>query len=162
MKYGFLTLSLSALIALSHQSAVAATTGTLNLSGTVAVVSELTVNPNGANNSSLDILDGEANKLVGTTTETSNNLAGYQIKLSSLNGGELRNTSDNNKKTNYTISFDGGATTAPSTTPTTVKNITSLGTLTTDTSEIRISVEALATAAAGTYTDTLTLSIESN
>lgn len=162
MKHRFLTLSLGSMFALLSQQALAATTGTLNLSGTVAVVSELTVTANGSNNSSLDIVNGESNKLVGSATETSNNLAGYKIKLSSTNGGELRNTTDSSKMTTYKVSYNGDTPATPSTTATTVKNVSSLGALTTEISEIRVDVDAASTAAAGTYTDTLTLSIESN
>ena len=159
----FAKISLMALvISISIQSAQAASSGTLQLSGTVAAVNDLVVTANASNNTSLNILSGETAKNVASVAETSNNGSGYTISLSSVNGGQLKHATNATKKTNYTVSYGGGSYNQPSTTPTTVKSVSSLGALTTNTSQVLVTVTALAGAPAGTYSDTLTLTIAAN
>ena len=150
-------------IAALATSGFAASTGTLNLSGVVAVVNDISVTAN-AQASTLDIVGGETNLTVATAQESSNNLAGYTIQLYSNNGGELQNGSDASKKTGYQLSYDGGSMITPplSSSPATVKSVNSLSGLTTNTSDIKINVTPYATAPVGTYTDTVTLSIVAN
>jgi hypothetical protein len=141
----------------------AATSGSLTLSGTVAVVNSIAIAPN-ASSTSLDIVGGETAKLVAQATEVSNNAAGYKIQMYSNNGGELRHSVDATKKTVYQISYDGGAYVKPplSGAPATVKNVNSLSQLTTAVSDIKTNVTALPTAIAGTYSDVVVLSIVAN
>ena len=142
-------------------SAFGATTGTLSLSGTVASVNEIVVHPN-ANAVNLNITGGETGTLVSTVDETSNNINGYTITMFSLNSGKLQLSPT--KYTNYTISYDGGSFIAPpaSSAPVTVKTVSSLTGLTTDTSNVNINVSAYPTALSGGYTDTITFSIVAN
>lgn len=140
----------------------AASSGTLLLQGSVSVVNDISVAANTANNTSLNILAGESGKNVATTTETSNNLNGYVIKISSVTAGELRNTSDASKKTTYKISYDGATAVSPTAGGVVVKTVSSLSGLTTDTSAVAVDVTAYASAPAGTYEDTLTIAIEAN
>lgn len=144
------------------QASFAATSGSLILRGTVGVVSEITVVAEGTDNVNLNILAGETNKLVGKATEKSNNLLGYKISISSPTNGQLRHTADSTKYTNYTISYAGAAAVAPSVAGVQVKNSGALIGLTTAISEIRANVTAYATAPAGTYEDTLTVTITAN
>ncbi|KHD88602.1 MAG: hypothetical protein OM95_08135 [Bdellovibrio sp. ArHS] len=143
-------------------TAMAASSGTLLLQGTVSVVNDIVVAANTANNTSLNITGGETGKNVATVTETSNNLNGYKIKISSPTGGELRHTTNSAQKTTYKIGYDGAASVTPTVAGVVVKNVTALTGLTTDTSEVAVDVTAYANAAAGTYQDTLTIAIEAN
>lgn len=143
-------------------TAMAATSGTLLLQGTVLEVLEVVVTPDGTNNTTLNIVGGETGKSVASVVETSNKLNGYKIVLSSPTGGELRHTADATKKTNYKISYDGATSVTPTVAGVTVKNVASLSGLTTDTSAVAADVTAFATAPAGTYQDTLTISIQAN
>lgn len=142
-------------------SAIAATSGTLLLQGQVQQVLDLVVTPNGAN-TTLNIVGGQTDVKVATASETSNVLAGYKIKISSPTGGELRHTVDDTHKTTYTVGYDGAAAVTPTVAGVVVKNVTSLSGLTTDSSDINVSVVALSNAVAGTYQDTLTVTIEAN
>lgn len=154
-------LVLSALL-LTTGAAQAASTGTLLLQGTVALVNDIVVTPNGSNNTTLDIVGGAAGVLVASVAETSNNLTGYKINAKSDNGSELRNTSDATKKTTYTISYDGGSAVTLTTSYQQVKNVTSLTGLTTNNSNVNATVAAYAAAPAGTYSDTVTFQIVAN
>lgn len=143
-------------------TALAASSGTLLLQGTVNVVNDIVVTANTANNTSLNITAGETGKNVATVTETSNNLNGYKIKISSATGGELRHTTNAAQKTTYKIGYDGAASVTPTVAGVVVKNVSSLTGLTTDSSDVTVDVTAYANAAAGTYQDTLTIAIEAN
>lgn len=145
-------------------TANAASTGTLLLSGVVPVVANITVTPNGTNNTTLNITGGETAKNVASVLEQSNNASGYKIFLYSANVGELRHTVTPTIKTTYTISYNGASAITPgsSASPTQVKNVASLTSLSNNTSQVTVNVTALPSAAAGTYTDTVTFSIVSN
>lgn len=137
-------------------NSLAATTGTLLLSGTVAVNYELTVAAQTGHNA-LNILAGESNDLVGIVTEKTNNPTGYKIKMSSANAGLLKNGTIDS--VSYTISYNGATAVTPSLTPTLVKTVNTAapgGNL----SNVSITFPAKPLALAGTYTDTLTFTIE--
>ncbi|KYG66898.1 hypothetical protein AZI86_07660 [Bdellovibrio bacteriovorus] len=143
-------------------SALAATTGTLLLQGEVQQVLDLVVTAQPAA-TTLNITAGQASTKVATATETSNILTGYKIKISSTTNGELRHTvQPANHKTTYKVSYDGGAEVTPTVAGVEVKNVNALSGLTTDTSDINVSVVALSNAPAGIYQDTLTVTIEAN
>jgi spore coat protein U-like protein len=144
------------------QASLAATSGSLLLRGVVGVVNEITVAAEGSDNLNLNILGGESNKLVGKATEKSNNLAGYKITISSPTNGQLRHTVDATKYSSYTISYGGASAVAPTVSGVQVKNVTSLNSLTTNISEIRANITANPNAVAGTYEDTLTVTITAN
>lgn len=150
------------LLALASLPANAATTGTLLLQGIVAVVNSIVITPNGSNNTTLNVVSGETNKLVASVEEISNNLAGYKINAKSDNNSELRNTLDSTKKTTYTMSYDGATAMSLTTNYQQVKNVNSLSGLTNDVSNVNINVVAYAAAPAGTYEDTVTFQIVAN
>ncbi|MEK2643852.1 hypothetical protein [Bdellovibrio sp. BCCA] len=143
-------------------TAMAASSGTLLLQGTVNAINDVVVTANGTNNTTLNIVAGETGKNVASVAETSNNLAGYKIYISSATGGELRNTADATKKTSYKIGYDGATAVTPTVAGVMVKNVTSLTGLTNDTSDVVAEVTAYSTAPAGTYQDTLTVAIVAN
>jgi hypothetical protein len=147
---------------LASASAVqAASSGTLLIQGVVNAVNDIVITPN-ANATTLNITGGETNKLVATVSETSNNLAGYKIQMSSANASKLVHTVDNTKQTGYTVSYNGGAAVTLTTTPQMVKNVASLTGLTTVSSNVNVNVTAYPTAVAGTYQDTITIAIVAN
>lgn len=138
-------------------TAFAATQGLLTLTGVVDVRYEISLSTSSA---TVDIINGEANRVVAQATEVSNNLSGYKISMKSQNAGQLRNSSDATKFVAYTISYDDSATQhSLLTTDTVVKPASALSGLTTDVSNIRVSFPAQPNAAAGTYSDVLTVSI---
>lgn len=139
----------------------AADTGTLILSGTVAASCNLVVSPNGSNNTTLNIVGGDANKLVATVNETCNNATGYKINLKSDNGGELRHSATPSLKTTYTLSY-GGQTVTPTANYQQVKNVTVLNSPANVNSNVNATVAAYAAALAGTYSDTVTFQIVAN
>lgn len=158
MKY--LTLAILALLA--PNQAHASDTGTLLLQGTVALVNNIVITPNGSNNTSLNITGGASNVLVASVTETSNNVTGYKINVKSANGSELRNSSDATKKTTYTLSYNGGSAVTLTTSYQMVKNVSTLSGLTSNSSNVNATVAAYAAAPAGTYSDTVTFQIVAN
>lgn len=138
---------------------MAASTGTLTLSGTVVVINELEIFPVG--NTTLDILLGETNRKVADVSEMSNSLSGYKITMRSANSSNLRHSLDATKQTAYTISYDTAAPISLTTTDQVVKTSLVSG-LVSDSSEVRVNLPGNATAAAGTYSDTVTISISAN
>lgn len=149
-------------LSLVANQAIAASSGTLIISGTVAPVNDIVITPNLANNTSLNITGGETAKNVASVSETSNDILGYKIMISSVNAGKLKHTVDPTKLTAYTISYGGAAYSAPTALPVQVKNVSSLSALTTNTSQVLITVTALPAALAGSYTDSITLAIIAN
>ncbi len=143
-------------------SAFAAGSANLLLRGTVGVINDISITTVGSNNITLDIENGEINKHVADATEISNSSSGYKIMVSSINGGLLQNTSVPTQSTSYSLSYDGGVPTAVTTVPSQIKNVGSLSGLSIDNSSIRVNVDALPTALAGTYEDTVTFSIVAN
>ena len=111
--------------AILSSGAFAATSGTLNLSGTVAEDTSIVINPL-AKAINLDIVNGESNTTIGAALETSNRLLGYRIMMSSTNAGELRHGTVAGAKTTYKIRYNGaaaGVTPGPTATPVEVKNL---------------------------------------
>ena len=155
-------LTIAALTVFAAQQTFAADTGTLLLQGLVNATNNIVVTPNGTNNTTLNITDGESNKLVASVLETSNNLTGYKINAKSTNGSELRHSAQASVKTTYTMSYDGGSAVSLTTAYQQLKNVSSLTGLTSNTSNVTVSVAALANAPAGTYADTVTFQIVSN
>lgn len=140
--------------------AFGASTGVLILQGVVGVINDIVITPSG--NLTLNITAGEVNKTVASVAETSNNLSGYKIFISSPTGGELRNTTDSTKATPYQIRYAGATAVTPTIAGVQVKNVTTLAALTTVNSSVAVNVTAYPLAPAGTYQDSLTISIVAN
>ncbi len=158
------TLGTLAMSAFAVSSATASSSGALTLSGSVAAFNDIAVTPNGTNNTNLNIAAGESGKSVASVAETSNDLNGYKITMSSANGGQLQLAGNSAKYTTYQVSYNGGAYVTPpvSSAPVTVKTVTSLSALATANSAIAVNVTAYPTALAGTYSDTVTFTIVGN
>jgi hypothetical protein len=133
----------------------------LLLSGSVSAIYDLQITPK-PESTTLNIVAGENNLSVATVSEQSNALNGYKINMRSANGSQLNNTADSTKSTSYTISYDGATAVILSTSDQTVKTVSSLPGLTTVASDVSVNVAPYGTAPAGTYTDTVTISIVAN
>lgn len=149
----------SALVLGSFASmASAATTGTLNLKGTVLATYNIIVTPiSGDPNLSLDILSGETNKSVADVTEQSNNPAGYKIQALSANGGLLKNGTVDSVA--YTIKYGAGSSVSLTTTAQTLFTSAALTTPANNTQNVKVSFAGKPSALAGDFTDTVTFSI---
>lgn len=139
----------------------AAPSGSLLLRGTVPNVMSIVVNADPLAQT-LDLIAGMTNIKIGSATEQCNALNGYSIQLSSVNAGSLVHSVDATRKIGYQLSYNGGAMAKPSALPITVKNVPSLTTLTTNTSNINITIPANPNAVSGIYNDTVTISIIAN
>ncbi len=131
----------------------------LALSGQVAAVCNIEVVPELAA-AQLNIVSGESSTKVATVTEQSNSPAGYIVSVSSVNNGKLVHTTLPANSFGYQVSYDGGSNLTPVTTPTQVKASGALPGFTTDNSDVKISFPAQASAVFGTYSDTLTFTIQ--
>lgn len=79
----------------------------IELRGSVAVNCTIDVKPT-AKATSLDIINGEQQTLVGTVTENCNSGTGYTVHLSSSNEGQLLSKSAGAKPTVYEAAYDDG------------------------------------------------------
>jgi hypothetical protein len=150
------------LVAALAPVANAASSGTLLLQGTVALVNAIVITPNATNNTSLPIVAGGTAINVASVAETSNDALGYTITASSPTGGFLVNQSDVTKKTAYKLSYNGASSVSLTVPGVTVKTVSTLPGLTTNTSAAAVDVTAFPTATAGIYQDTVTLTIVAN
>ena len=135
-------------------------TATLNLMGVVESLCSVSIQPE-PKATALDIKGGENNTKVATVTETSNAPNGYTVTLSSQNGGVLRNglvasASD----VPYLASYNGGPEQAIQAAGVEVKSVAGSGGASTQSAnDLNVTIAAVPDAAAGTYTDVLTVNI---
>ena len=94
--------------AFGANAAVTGDTAKLELRGSVAVNCTIEVKPT-AKATSLDILGGEKDTLVGVVTENCNSGTGYSVHVSSDNAGKLLSTAAGAKPTVYSATYDDGA-----------------------------------------------------
>lgn len=144
---------------MASTTAFAVSTGTLTISGTVVAINDIVITP--VNNTTLNIIGGETDRKVADVSETSNSSTGYKILMSSLNSSKLVNGSAATKSTAYKVSYQNGTYVSLTSSDQVVKT-TSTSELVTDSSSVRVNVTAYATAPAGTYSDTITISIAAN
>ena len=139
----------AALAGAAAAPATAATSGTVKLQGTVALNCTVAVTDL---NQSLNLVSGESARQVGEVKETCNSGTGYSISISSANGGVLKN--ENSGSVRYQVAYDGQAnylTTAlavPRATAQFGKTI-----------PLTVSLDGSANAIAGSYSDTVTITI---
>lgn len=139
----------------------AGTSGSLSISGFIAVVNDISVSAN-SQASNLDILNGENGTYVADINELSNNPDGYSIQVSSQNSGKLVNTTNSTYQVSYQLSYNNSAYFSPSTYPLTAKTIYFLSEKTNAISTVKIKFPANKNAGNGNYEDVVTLSIVAN
>lgn len=133
----------------------AATTGTLNLRGSITQNISIVVVQNAAAQSlNLDI--AETDIIVGSVNQISNSNTGYKISLSSANNGKLK---FNSYLASYTLKL-GNNVVALSSAPVVVKTVSGAGVYNV-TEDLKVS-HAVQVNVAGYYTDTLTFTIAAN
>ncbi|MDE1148403.1 MAG: hypothetical protein PW843_17590 [Azospirillaceae bacterium] len=136
--------------ALVAAPAFAATSGTVQLNGTVAQTCTIAVTDAGAQ---LNILTGSTNVTVGTAVETCNDGAGYTISVSSANGANLKSSANGAQPISYTPIYDGQSSGSS-------VNVSRSSAQFAKQATIAVTVPANAQAVAGSYTDTLTITIQ--
>ena len=150
-------LLLTAAVLLATTSAFAAPTGSaqLTITGTVAENNNVLITDNGVN---MPIVAG-GTVAAASVAESSNRLTGYKIQLSSAKSSKLGIGTSTSPTyfTTYTVAYDGGAPISLSTTPVTVKSVSTY--VTADVSPLSVTVAPFAAAPAGTYSDTITVAI---
>ncbi len=151
----------SAAFALLSAPAFAATQGTLLLQGQIDQVLSLTVTPEVGVHDSLDLVAGESDRKVAVVNEQSNSNTGYKIFLRTTNAGFLKNGTLDSVQ--YSLSYDGSDVTL-SDTDEQVKSVTTGGVYDNN-SDVAVTIAGSVSAAAltqGTYSDTVTFTIQAN
>ncbi|MDE1149355.1 MAG: hypothetical protein PW843_22605 [Azospirillaceae bacterium] len=138
------------LAAFAAAPALADTSGSVKLSGTVALSCSVAVTDN---NASLNILSGSSNITVGAVVETCNDGAGYTITVTSANGGSLKSSANGAQPVSYTTIYDGQSATG-------TVNVSRSSAQFGKQATIAVTVPANAQAIAGSYSDTLTVTIQ--
>ena len=136
------------------------TSGSITLSGTVPVSTTITVTAQSGYNS-LNIADGETDKLIAVVNEKCNKIDGYTVELQSLNAGSgtqasLKETG-NADTVNYSIKYDSSAVSLVGG-KATVTNASGRTGSSGVNKNLTVTIPAV-WANTGTYTDTLTLTI---
>lgn len=145
-----------AILALTTSSmALAATSATLQLKGTVQQLLDISIQAEGAA-TNLNLTQNAANLKVATLTEKSNSSTGYKVTVSSQNQGKLKN---GNAQFSYTIGYNNQQLTLTS--PQTQSYSAGAYNVQRDVT-ISYTGQAQENLVAGDYTDTLTFSIAAN
>ena len=131
---------------------------TLLLQGTVAPVLSVTVTPVASVHDDLDLSASPTDLKVASVLEESNSINGYKIFAKSTTGGTLANGALDSIA--YTIGYGGGAHVSLTTADQEVKD-SGTGGLISATSDVDVAYTGKAATAlvAGTYSDTVTISI---
>src|SRR5438093_1168952 len=160
-------LALGATLMLAAVPAFAQNVGSITISGTVAPIQQITVTSQSGYNS-LDLVNGETDKLVAIVNEKSNDQIGYKVTLRSANAfaasgsqAYLKGASAGNPDSvNYTIKYNGGAVTLVS-----GESIVTTAVARTGGSGVNKNLQVTLSGAynvADTYSDTLTLTLVNN
>lgn len=145
--------------ALTAGPSQAATSDTIQLSSTVAQDCSITVaNKDGV----LDIVAGTTNKKIADITENCNETAGYTITISSANAGNLEGTGalagNAGASIDYTVSYD----TVSAGDLATDATLSRSGAVFDSANGLYVTVGGSSTRLAGSYEDTITVSIAAN
>ncbi|MDG3440686.1 spore coat protein U domain-containing protein [Nitrospirillum amazonense] len=144
------TVAAVSLAAAPALAATAAASGTIQLNSTVAQTCSVAVTDAGTQ---LNILTGSNAVTVGSVVETCNDGAGYQISVSSANGGTLKSSATGAQPISYTPIYDGQSSGSS-------VNVVRSSAQFNKTATVAVTVPANAQAIAGSYTDTLTITIQ--
>lgn len=153
-------LLITSALSLFTLTSFAATQGTLLLQGTISQVLSLSVQAEAGVNNALDLTSTESDLKVAEVTEQTNSNTGYKILVRTANGGKLKNGSLD--QVSYTMKYDGTAV-ALALTDTQAKSVTTGGVYN-NTSDVEISYtgQSAASLTQGTYSDTVTFTIQAN
>ncbi|WP_044558555.1 spore coat protein U domain-containing protein [Azospirillum sp. B4] len=140
----------AATLAAAPAFAAAGASGSIQLNSTVAQTCTVSVTDAGAQ---LNILSGSSAVTVGSVVENCNDGAGYQISVSSANGGNLKSSATGAQPISYTPIYDGQSAGSS-------VNVVRSAAAFNKTATVAVTVPANAQAIAGAYTDTLTITIQ--
>lgn len=131
------------------------------LTGSVPLINTAEVVPL-PESQSLNILEGEFERLVARVNETSNSPRGYRVLVSSENGSRLKNSARPEAFVNYSLSYGGAPAVVLTNFNQEVKRVPSVDGLVTNVSEVRVTVDKQPQALVGLYTDTVSISISAD
>lgn len=162
MKTKLLMLTVASALLSTNAFAVVTASGNLNLSGTISDAVSINVVPSG-NHNNLPLSTTQVDRNVASVEESSNATAGYLVKARSTNASKLVHTTDSGQFVNYTMKYAGGAAVTLTAVDQTVKTQNTGGVYTSVASAVTISYTGVAAASlrSGSYTDTITFTVES-
>ena len=149
IRFAAAALIAAASLAAAPAFAAASASGTIQLNSTVAQTCTVAVTDAGAQ---LNILSGSNAVTVGSVVETCNDGAGYQISVTSANGGTLKSNATGAQPISYTPIYDGQSSGSS-------VNVVRSSAQFNKTATVAVTVPANAQAIAGSYADTLTITI---
>lgn len=149
-------LLLATVISTFSFGAVAGTSATLLLKGSIAPILNIAVTPESVA-AALDLTATQSNTKVATVQEKSNSSSGYKVTISSQNLGVLKN---NDHSFVYTLSYDG----TPLNLASPVAQTQNASAAVTVNKNVNISYTGVSAdqLVAGDYTDTITFTIAAN
>ncbi|MDZ4661177.1 MAG: hypothetical protein SGJ18_06105 [Pseudomonadota bacterium] len=140
---------------------VASSTATLHISGSIPPKCSVFILPS-PKAYNLNIRGGERRSRIAIVNEVANTINGYQVQISSLNGGKLINgEAPGGSTVPYQISYDGKGFMQPSQSQVAVKTVSFLEEPISHNSDLLIHIPPQPHLAAGSYEDTLTIQISS-
>jgi hypothetical protein len=153
------------LMALNYHSATCAAataSGNLTLSGSIPDTVSIAVTPSG-NYNNLSLATTAVDSVVASVAESSNASAGYTILAKSANASKLVHSTDNSQSIGYTLKYGSSSALTLTAVDQAVKTQSTGGIYTAVASAVSISYTGAAAASkrAGTYTDTITFTIQS-
>ncbi len=128
-----------------------AASGTIRLQGSVAVNCTVAVTDL---NQSLNLVQGETARQVGTVVENCNSGTGYTISVSSANNGQLTSTGTGTVPIAFTLGYDGQSSNLSST-----LELNRSGAQFGKNVPVTVTIPAASDRIAGTYNDTITVTI---
>lgn len=157
-KVGFCSLLAALLLLGSSTPALAASTGDLDLSGTVATVCDVVVTPVAGVADNLPLAGAQAGLVVGSVNETCNDPNGYSLSADSANNSALAALGTSSDSVPYAVSY-GGSGINLSGAPVTITNSSGPTGATGVDNAVAISYADPGFIEADTYVDTITFTI---
>ncbi len=142
-------------------AAVAHSSATLHISGYIPPKCSVRVRPE-PKAFNLNLRGGERRSRIAIVNEMANTVNGYNVQISSLNGGVLVNTEvDDGSEVPYQISYDGAGFRQPGHSLSVIKTVSALDEPISHNSNVLVHIAPQPQLPAGTYQDTLTIQISS-
>lgn len=149
----FAHIGLFALAVFAAPFASAANSDQIKLRGSVDGICDIVVTDLGV---SLNLVDGESNRVVGSVEETCNNPDGYTLSFESANAGSMNGPL--NTEVAYSFNYDSISAASLDSSQSLVRPGPRFGLL----NEVAVSITGQSTLPAGLYSDTITVSIAAN
>ncbi len=147
------SLVITGLALLVSKPAMASSSGTVDINGTVDAVCEVSVTDL---NASLDLVSGESSKKVATIQEHCNDHQGYTVSFSSSNSGNLRSGDGN--LVSYTVDYDGQSRQDLQRSMSLRRSQAQFR----QNRDLNVNIDSSTTRVAGAYADTITVTIQAN